>query len=77
MDPKLKAERRDVISVTMSLEAAERFRRALGYAEARIYPYGTSSPPLIQNEAGEHADWLRWGSARVALAVQRKRAPDG
>jgi hypothetical protein len=44
-----------VLSVTMTPEAAQRFRAALRYAAARI-------------EDEDHADWLTWGIGRVALA---------
>ena len=52
----------ELLSVTMTPEAALRFQAALYHATARI-----------ENE--EHAEWLRWGASRVTYAqVERDRA---
>jgi hypothetical protein len=59
----------DVISVTMSRNAAEKFKAALTFAECRLTPDLYSSP-LTEKEkiAYDHTDWLRWGVGRVMVA---------
>jgi hypothetical protein len=61
------------ISVTMTEDAAERFLKALSYAESIIQlraeeladSEGTSR--RVQT-AVEHAEWLRWGYGRTSAA---------
>lgn len=46
-------DRTDIIAVTMSVAAAEKFEKALGYASSR------------DGCPDEHYDWLSWGRSRV------------
>lgn len=73
----------DVLSVTMTREAAERLKSALIYAEGRIFPEDecevveastcsgpTGQPPVSAKAkvAYDHAEWLRWAIGRIAVA---------
>jgi hypothetical protein len=59
----------ETISVTMTREAAERFRSALLYADGVCSNMADANDaPATKAKIEEHADWLRWGLSRVHLA---------
>lgn len=58
-----------MLSVTMTPEAAERFKAALSYADAVCEGMAdANAAPTTAEKIREHADWLRWGIGRIAVA---------
>ena len=57
----------ELLSMTMTRDAADRFRAALEWASGQIASY---APPLTEKEKQTlgHGEWLRWGAGRVLAA---------
>lgn len=63
-----------LLQVTMTPEAAVRFREALRYAAARVQPEDSPGPKnATELKAFEYVQWLHWGVARIDAA----RGPAG
>jgi hypothetical protein len=59
-----------LLSVTMTAEAAERFSAALCYASAVVDGMAeANNAPMTKAKIEEHAEWLRWGMGRVGAAT--------
>jgi alanine racemase len=64
----------ELLSVLMSRGAAERFRRALVYAEGLVHNQAeASNAPDTRAKVDEHGEWLRWGCSRIDYADRTAR----
>lgn len=70
-DTRVEESESELIAVTMTRGAAERFKRALIFCEGCTYSTLDDRPPITvrDQQAMEHAGWLRWGESRVTLAL--------
>lgn len=59
-----------LVSVAMTREAAEKFLAAVGYGAAVAEAQAERSTPAMRDKITEHAEWLRWGQARVGALIR-------
>lgn len=59
-----------IIAVTMSANAADRFLRALSYAEAVVHTKAEANDaPATKAQMEAHSEWLLWGYNRIHNAA--------
>jgi hypothetical protein len=58
------------ISVTMTREAAERFKKALTYGDSLAATHAEAMTGEAARGANEHSEWLAWGRGRVEAALR-------
>lgn len=63
----------ETVDVTMEREAAERFQRALSYAEAVLATMAdANAAPSTKTAIEDHCGWLQWGIGRIERATGQR-----